>query len=175
MKKRSHDRSMMDRKRSAGVERAAAPVAAASRKGGESRRRPSRSRSEENKASTAAPRPAKGPERKPVSDPVSRIVVAVDDAFEVLKAEVQPDDRGRVSIGQDFVGSAHYRILRNALGQIVLDPVVTIPATELWLFQNPQALGAVMRGVQQARSGEISSLGSFAKFAKEPIDDEESE
>ena len=32
-----------------------------------------------------------------------------------------------------------YRIYRNSFGQIILDPMVTIPAYEAWLFKNNEA------------------------------------
>lgn len=103
------------------------------------------------------------------------ILVAVDSTFRVLKTEIQPDERGRVTIGQEFVKDHHYRVLMNAHGQIVLDPVVTIPARELWLFQNPEAWGSVLRGAEQAGRGALKSLGSFARHADDADDDEASD
>ena len=105
--------------------------------------------------------------------PAPTILVAVDSTFRVLKTEIQPDERGRLTIGQEFVKDHHYRVLMNAHGQIVLDPVVTIPARELWLFQNPEAWGSVLRGAEQAGRGELNSLGSFAKHAGDEEDSDD--
>ncbi len=53
----------------------------------------------------------------------------------------------------------------NDAGQILLDPVVSIPERELWLWQNPSALASVQRGIQQSAAGESHELGSFAQYA----------
>ena len=54
----------------------------------------------------------------------------------------------------------------NDAGQILLDPVVNIPERELWLWQNPDALASVQRGIQQSEAGEAHNLGSFAQYAE---------
>jgi hypothetical protein len=46
----------------------------------------------------------------------------------------------------------------NSFGQIVLDPQVTIPASELWLFNNPAALASVQRGLADAAQGKLSKV-----------------
>lgn len=65
----------------------------------------------------------------------------------------------------------HYRIYRNEDGQILLDPQVMVPAREAWLFKNKKALASVRRGLKQAAEGKGRYLGSFAKYAKEDLDD----
>ena len=51
-----------------------------------------------------------------------------------------------------------YHIYHNSLGQIVLDPQVTIPASEAWLFNNPKALASVRRGLADAAQGKVSKV-----------------
>jgi len=41
-----------------------------------------------------------------------------------------------------------YQILVNESGQILLDPVVSIPERELWLWQNQEASTAVQQGIE---------------------------
>jgi hypothetical protein len=40
----------------------------------------------------------------------------------------------------------------------VLDPQITIPASEAWLFKNPEAIGAVRRGLGDAIEGRVSRV-----------------
>ncbi|MEE8194528.1 MAG: hypothetical protein V3T73_03385, partial [Dehalococcoidales bacterium] len=46
-----------------------------------------------------------------------------------------------------------FHIYHNRTGQIVLDPQVTIPASEAWLFNNPAAIASVRRGLSDAAQG----------------------
>lgn len=52
-------------------------------------------------------------------------------------------------------------------GTILLIPMKTIPAREAWLYENPELIASVRRGIRDAEQGRVKSLGSFAKYAKE--------
>ncbi len=41
-----------------------------------------------------------------------------------------------------------------------------IPAHELWLFKNSQALADIQEGLRQSKQGKVCKRGSFAKNAK---------
>lgn len=92
-----------------------------------------------------------------------------EQGFQVLKEIVQPDSRGRLSIGAATKGK-NYRVMVNDAGQILLDPVVAVPERELWLWQNPEAIASVQQGIQQAASGELHNMGSSGEYAV--LDDE---
>jgi hypothetical protein len=87
--------------------------------------------------------------------------------FQLITEFVQPDAKKRLSLGAAMTGAGAFNLYRNALGQIVLDPVKTIPASEAWLFENPQALASVKRGLKESAEGKLHNLGSFARYAKE--------
>lgn len=53
--------------------------------------------------------------------------------------------------------------------KIILEPMAEIPARELWLYKNPQALKEVQEGLQQSKEGKLRKRGSFAKYAKDDI------
>jgi hypothetical protein len=58
-----------------------------------------------------------------------------------------------------------YRVYQNTLGQIILDPMETIPAHEAWLFKNKKAHASVMTGLEEARAGKLlDSPENFSKF-----------
>ena len=86
--------------------------------------------------------------------------------FRVQKLAVRADERGRITLG-DAVQDSEYRVLVNEVGQVLLDPVVTlaVPASEAWIWENPGVRASMGRAMQQAAKGEFESLGSFAKFA----------
>ncbi|MBI4023484.1 MAG: hypothetical protein HY360_00790 [Verrucomicrobia bacterium] len=60
-----------------------------------------------------------------------------------------------------------YDVYVNRLGQIVLDPQKSIPAYEAWVWENPDTLAAIRKGLAESRVGKVRYLGSFAKHAKE--------
>ena len=93
-----------------------------------------------------------------------------EQGFRVLKDIISPDERGRITLGH-FVKSKTYKVMINDAGQILLNPIVTIPERELWLWQNSSALAAVQRGSEQVAKQEVHDLGSFAQYADLEIED----
>ncbi|HEY9828399.1 MAG TPA: hypothetical protein V6D19_23405 [Stenomitos sp.] len=91
--------------------------------------------------------------------------------FRTVKEIIEPDSRGRFSIGA-IAKSKTYRVQINDAGQILLDPVVAIPERELWLWQNPEVIVSVQRGIEQAGVGDVHDLGSFAQYAELEMEDE---
>lgn len=82
-----------------------------------------------------------------------------DSDFQRVAESVKPDAKKRVVLGGIAIGEGiTYHIYSNRLGQIVLDPQVTIPASEAWLFNNPDALAAVRQGLADAGEGRVSKV-----------------
>lgn len=90
--------------------------------------------------------------------------------FREIKDDVHADTRGRLTLGA-VAKEKKYKVFVNDMGQILLDPVVSIPERELWLWQNAEALTSVQRGLKQSAEGQGRSLGSFAQYADLEIDD----
>jgi hypothetical protein len=86
--------------------------------------------------------------------------------FQPRKGYVHPDARGRLTLGS-AAQDADYRVLVNEKGQILLDPVVPIPASEAWLWENPALRASMERALSQAEAGDFEDLGSFAQFVDE--------
>jgi hypothetical protein len=84
--------------------------------------------------------------------------------FTRITKGVKPDAKKRVVLPKELVGEdITYHIYSNKLGQILLDPQITIPASEVWLFNNPHALSLVQQGLADAANGRVSKvdLGSL--------------
>jgi hypothetical protein len=87
--------------------------------------------------------------------------------FQLVAEFAQPDAKKRLSLGEALGGGGAFNVYRNALGQVVLDPVKAIPTSEAWLFDNPPALASVKQGLRESAEGKRIYRGSFAKHATE--------
>ena len=91
-----------------------------------------------------------------------------DAEFEAV-TEARMDSKHRVTLGRilsDQVTS--FRVYRNAHGQIVLDPLVAIPAHEVWLFQNKQAASLVRRGLDEAKRRRLTKAKEdFSRYLED--------
>ena len=82
-----------------------------------------------------------------------------DTDFEKLADSVKPDAKKRVVLQKvQIKEGVSYHIYSNSIGQILLDPQVTIPASEIWLFNNRKALASVKRGLSDAAKGKVSKV-----------------
>jgi len=88
------------------------------------------------------------------------MTIIKDTEFKRVADSVKPDAKKRVVLHKIPVQEGiTYHIYSNSMGQIVLDPQVTIPASEVWLFNNPDALASVRRGLSDAAQGKVSKVG----------------
>lgn len=83
---------------------------------------------------------------------------------------VKLDSKKRVSIPKSLRENKtdSYRVFVNQAGQIVLDPQVSIPANEAWLYKNQKALSQVRQGLDDLKHKRLVKRGSFAKYARDP-------
>ena len=82
-----------------------------------------------------------------------------DSKFNKVASSIKPDAKKRVVLQKvEVPEGVTYHIYTNRLGQIVLDPQVTIPASEAWLYKNPEALASVMQGLAEATQGKTVKL-----------------
>ena len=71
-------------------------------------------------------------------------------------AEVKVDSKNRITLGKNKAMKIHiYKVYRNTIGQIILDPQITIPAHEQWLFKNKKAAKMVQAGLEDAKQGRL--------------------
>jgi hypothetical protein len=87
------------------------------------------------------------------------VTIIKNNDFKDIAKNVKPDSKKRVVLPKSLVKeNITYHIYSNDLGQIVLDPQVTIPASEVWLFKSPEALASVRRGLSDAAKGKVSKV-----------------
>ena len=86
-------------------------------------------------------------------------MVIRDSNFKKIADSVKPDAKKRILLHRlQIQEGITYHVYSNSIGQIVLDPQVTIPASEAWLFSNPDALASVKRGLSDAANGKMSKV-----------------
>ncbi len=83
---------------------------------------------------------------------------------------LRPDSKGRICLGRLAEGVSSFHLTVDEERRIVLVPYSEIPTREKWLFENPEALASVKRGLHNSEAGHISSRGTFAQFAAEDND-----
>jgi len=90
---------------------------------------------------------------------IMRDTIIKDADFQRVAGSVKPDAKKRVVLpGIKTPEGVSYHVYINSIGQIVLDPQVTIPASEAWLFRSPEALAAVRRGLADAAKGRVTKV-----------------
>lgn len=82
-----------------------------------------------------------------------------NDKFRKIAANIKPDAKKRIVLSRAFIAEGvTYHIYCNEIGQIILDPHVSIPASEVWLFQSDKAREAVATGLKEAAEGKITKV-----------------
>ncbi len=72
---------------------------------------------------------------------------------------MKPDAKNRIVLSKALVAEGvTYHIYCNEIGQIILDPHVSIPASEAWLYRNEEAREAVAIGLKEAAEGKVSRV-----------------
>lgn len=74
--------------------------------------------------------------------------------------ETEPDNKHRISLGPAVKTppGVRYKVMQNELGQILLDPVKSVPAYEAWIYENPERIASLKRGIAQAEAGQLVSI-----------------
>ena len=98
---------------------------------------------------------------------MSALAVLKNTDFQLVSEFAQPDAKKRLSLGEALGSATAYNIYRNPLGQLILDPVKAVPASEMWLYENAEALASVKQGLRESAEGKSVYRGSFAKHTRE--------
>jgi hypothetical protein len=94
-------------------------------------------------------------------------MVIRDQVFEKIADSIKPDNKKRVGLHKvQIQEGVSYHIYANSTGQILLDPQVTIAASEAWIFDNKDILAAMDKSMAESVKGQLIDRGSFAKYVK---------
>ncbi len=92
---------------------------------------------------------------------MSSQVRTIQIADEFVESETKTlDERNRVSLGKIAKGIKRVRLYRNKVGEIFIQPLAEIPASELWLYRNKKALASVKKGLRDATRRRVSKIKS---------------
>lgn len=70
--------------------------------------------------------------------------------------EVVADGRSRIAFGRASVhADDRFLVSRRADGVILLTPVTSIPTRELAIWENPELLAGLLKGLQEASEGKV--------------------
>ena len=87
------------------------------------------------------------------------------------KVTVNMDDKQRVCLTRvlsteerEYFSS--FRVYRDG-GKIILEPVCQVPEEDHWIYKDPDALKALMKGIKDAEEGRLHDLGSFEQYTND--------
>ena len=75
---------------------------------------------------------------------------------------LRPDSKGRVMLGGLCKDVSGFKMTVDEQHRITLEPLVEIPANEKWLFDNPDRLKQIQRGIKDAAKGHVTKQDFFA-------------
>jgi len=79
-----------------------------------------------------------------------------DEFFEIDTKKI--DNQKRLTLGELNKNIRSVRIYKNTNGDLLLRPVIEIPPSELWLYQNKEAMESVQQGLKDAANSNISKI-----------------
>ena len=84
-------------------------------------------------------------------------VLKIDDEFKEIGTRTI-DERKRLTLGELIKDFKRVKLFKNERGELLLQPIVEIPASEIWLYKNEEAFESVQKGLKEASEGKISKL-----------------
>ena len=96
----------------------------------------------------------------------------VDIHEEFIPYQTKPlDSKYRITLGNKLtmligkrMNAEAYQIFVGRNGDILLRPSVSIPSNEAWVYQNPEVIGKLRKGLQEAREGKTERVEDLESF-----------
>lgn len=97
---------------------------------------------------------------------MTKTEILKDAEFESV-SEARIDAKHRVTLGKVAGLVTSFKVYRNAHGQMILDPMVSIPAHEAWVFRNTRAAKLVQEGLEDAKQRRlVKAREDFSKYVR---------
>ena len=85
------------------------------------------------------------------------------------------DSKKRITIGSKILKEEPlnhmevnaFEIFIGDEGDILLKPMANIPSRELWIYQNPEVIKSIQKGLQDVREGRVAEVKDVKKFLKD--------
>lgn len=102
--------------------------------------------------------------------PKKKEVVEIKEKF--MPVDTRPlDSKHRITLGgrlQRLMMSKmkidSYQVFVGKSGDILLRPAVSIPSSEAWVYNNPEVIGKVRKGLQEAGEGKAEKVSDLEGF-----------
>ena len=107
------------------------------------------------------PKPTTSAVVRPRGRPRASQTNALQEAPTVI---IRPDSKGRITLGKLATGVSGFMVEVGPEGDLHLVPQIEIPAREKWIFENPEVLASIQRGMQQSRDGAVVEA-DFSQYA----------
>ena len=96
----------------------------------------------------------------------------IDIHEEFIPYQTKPlDSKHRITLGGRLtrllgrrMKTEAYQIFVGRNGDILLRPSVSIPSNEAWVYQNPEVIGNVRKGLQEARESKTERVDDLKSF-----------
>lgn len=88
---------------------------------------------------------------------MSQSTIQISEKFTELETR-DLDERSRLSLGKVKRGFHRFQIYQSENGDILLRPMVDIPASEMWFFQNKKAVEFARKSLEDAAHGRVKEL-----------------
>jgi hypothetical protein len=84
-----------------------------------------------------------------------------------MSKSIKPDSKGRITLGSLAEGVSSFKVMVDQFQRIILEPMVEIPASEKWIYNNKEALSSVKQGLQDAKDGNVVPIESVLDISDE--------
>jgi len=120
------------------------------------------------------PYSGKGGNMKTVKSFDRRKNEVIDIHEEFMSYQTKPlDSKHRITLGGRLAGllgkrmkAEAYQIFVGRNGDILLRPAVSIPSNEAWIYQNPQVIGKLRKGLREAGEGKTERVDDLESYLR---------